>query len=93
MEKWEYRTMFLCADIENPGARECIQEVRPSWQDPPKYTPETMMPQLNKIGERGWELVHMEPVSIDKDGRIQFASEYGLSTRCYFCVFKRRKEE
>ena len=93
MEKWEYFTTFLCANIEEPGVREYIQKRWPNWKNLDKYTPETMLPVLNTFGEAGWELLHIEPVALSKDSKVIFAGEIEVSTNWYFCVFKRRKEE
>jgi len=91
MEQWEYLTEFLHANIENPGAEESIQRRWPNWK-PPKYTPETMIPELNTLGEQGWELVHMQPVAgIGSNGDVHFQGETYKWSNVYFCVFKRRK--
>jgi len=92
-EKWEYLTKFVWASIENQGAREYIQG---AWSDsqPAKYSPETMIPELNAHGDRGWELVHMEPVgAVGKNRDVGFvAGEVSPRwSNVYFCVFKRRK--
>jgi hypothetical protein len=97
MEQWEYWTGFLWANIENKGARELIKQRWPDW-NPPKFAPQTLIPDLNAFGEEGWELVHMEPVRVVGDNNdILFASggEVGLRnwSHVYLCVFKRRKQE
>jgi len=49
------------------------------------------MPELNKLGEEGWELVHMEPVAkVGNKGDVLIGPNYRWSN-IYFCVFKRRK--
>jgi len=90
MEKWEYWTGFLWADIENEGAKELIKKIWTDWREPPRNAPQTMIPQLNNFGEAGWELVHMEPVRrVGRiDYRVYFSGEEGSNV--YFCVFKRR---
>jgi len=98
MEKWEYWTGFLWAHIENEGAKELIKKSWPNWKNPPKYAPQTMIPQLNNFGEAGWELVHMEPVRrVGQNYDVYFSSGGGLAeinwSNAYFCVFKRRKQE
>ncbi len=92
-ETWEYLTQFIWASIENQGAREYLQQTRPDWQ-PAKYSPETMIPALNRLGHEGWELVHMEPVgAIGKNYDVGFIAGEGIPrwSNAYFCVFKRRK--
>jgi hypothetical protein len=92
MEKWEYLTRFVQADIKNPGVKEFFQQYRPNWKNPPQYTPETMMPELDELGNQGWELVHMEPVArAGKKGDVLFTGGSGEWSNTYFCVFKRRK--
>ena len=90
MEQWEYWTTFLWAHIDNRGARELLKSRYPDW-NPAKYTPETMVPDLNALGAKGWELVHMEPVAIARNYDVAFGRETGTSSNVYFCVFKRRK--
>ena len=97
MEKWEYWTGFLWADIENEGAEELLKKmkIRKGLRDLPRCAPQTMIPQLNNFGEAGWELVHMEPVRrIGQNYDVYFSSGGGLGetnwSNVYFCVFKRR---
>jgi hypothetical protein len=92
-EKWEYLTKFMWASIENEGAREYIQGAWPGWQ-PAKYSPETMIPELNAYGNEGWELVHMEPVGgAGKNRDVGFIAGEAIPrwSNVYFCVFKRKK--
>jgi hypothetical protein len=92
-EKWEYLTRFLWAHIENERAQAYIQHTWPDWQ-PAKYSPETMIPELNDYGQKGWELVHMQPVgAVGKNGDVGFIAGEGIPrwSSVYFCVFKRRK--
>ncbi len=89
-EQWQYMTTFVHADIENQGVREFLKQTWPNWAKPPKYTPETMIPELDAWGRDGWELVEMEPVGRMGD---QGDASYGDGgwTHAHFCVFKRRK--
>jgi hypothetical protein len=92
-EKWEYLAKFMWASIENKGAREYIQGAWPGWQ-PAKYSPETMIPELNAYGNEGWELVHMEPVGgAGKNRDVGFIAGEAIPrwSNVYFCVFKRKK--
>lgn len=90
MEKWEYCTEFMWADVESEGVREYFKATYPSWKKQPRYTPHSMEQRLDQLGERGWELVHMQPVKISDDHRVMFGD--GISN-IYFCVLKRRKPE
>lgn len=95
-ERWEYLTKFCTAHIDNDGAKEYLAEAFPDWNKPPKYTPETMIPELDDLGADGWELVHMQPVPSvgdNADVGYQGASDNTWWSNTYFCVFKRRVED
>jgi hypothetical protein len=95
MEKWEYMTEFVYASIEISGVREFMRQRWPNWQNPPKFTPETMILRLNKLGTEGWELMHVEPVAkVGNNGDVGFVTGEGATywSNAYFCVFKRRME-
>ena len=87
MERWEYFTTFIEAQMEQIDP---VEMVIPQGEHP-KYSPYALMPELNRLGDKGWELVHMQPVII---GRNHDVLLHDNSTRywtsCYFCVFKRR---
>jgi hypothetical protein len=95
MEQWEYWTGFLWANATDDETRQYLKNRWPNWQ-PPKYAPQAMIPELNALGEKGWELVHMEPVrNVGKNHDILYSS--GGETvqkdwsNVYFCVLKRKK--
>jgi hypothetical protein len=90
MEKWEYLTRFLYADARSKEIKEYIKD-RFEVKKPPRFTPEAMIPELDALGEDGWELVHMEPVAgVGGKGDVRF--EGGSSwSNVYFGVFKRMK--
>jgi hypothetical protein len=91
MERWEYLTKFIQANAKAEGSKAFLKQYRPNWKNPPPYTPEAMMPELDSLGDQGWELVHMEPVArVGKKGDIRFGGG-GEWSNAYFCVFKRRK--
>ena len=90
MEKWEYLSKFIQADAKSNEAKAFLKQYRPNWKKPPQYTPEAMMPELDSLGDQGWELVHMEPVAkVGKKGDVYNGT--GEWSNSYFCVFKRRK--
>jgi len=94
LEKWEYFCTFVKAHIDNEWAREYIKEQLPSWSNIPKFSPATMNPYLNSLGDDGWELVHMQPVGLWEDeGAVQItgSGSVGTWTNTYFCVFKRKR--
>lgn len=91
MVRWEYLTRFMWASIENEEAPEYIRKMWPDWE-PAKYSPETMIPELDSLGSKGWELVHMQPVgAVGKNRDVGFTAGEGLPrwSNAYFCVFKR----
>jgi hypothetical protein len=49
------------------------------------------MPELNRLGAKGWELVHMEPAYVGNNEDILLHEGGGSRrwTNKYFCVFKR----
>ena len=93
-ETWEYMTQFISANIDHDSARKYLTETWPEWKNPPKFTPETMVPILNNWGKAGWELIHLEPVpEVGNNGDIKFPGDLGIWSHVYFCVFKRRLYE
>ena len=88
-EKWEYLTTFVEARVKGKDIRNYIKENFD--KKPRKHSPEAMIPDLNKLGAEGWELINMEPVA-DIGGKedILITGEGRKWTALYFCVFKRR---
>ena len=92
-EKWEYLTRFLFASADNDGSMEHYLRNWPG-EKPKKYAPETMIPELNELGSRGWELVHMQPIGgVGKNRDVGFVAGEAIPkwSNSYFCVFKRSK--
>ena len=91
-EIWEYTSVFVHANMDNDGAKEYIKNRWPQWTGLQKYSPETIIPELDTFGRDGWELVSMEPVVVGVNHDIAFLA--GAPTRwsnIYFCAFKRKK--
>ena len=86
MERWEYTTTILAADINTDDVRATIDDLL-RGRRPPKPTPETLIPLLNAFGEDGWELVSLEPIVAVDDHPVIASSGKNL----YLTVFKRRK--
>lgn len=89
MEQWEYLTQFLTANAKTREARAFIKQR--FGKDARAHSPESLIPQLDKLGAEGWELVHMEPIAKvggKEDVRVNAANDWSST---YFCVFKRRK--
>ena len=87
MQQWEYLTLFLEADKR--GADSLTYSIES--KELASYSPELMMPELNRLGAKGWELVHMEPVIIGKNHDVLVQEGGGMPrwAKNYFCVFKR----
>lgn len=89
MDRWEYMTIRLNIPREKReegdttyltvtrGAEEYVNE-KLGLADPEGayFNPVFLVPELDKYGREGWELVHMQP---DPEGGEP-----------YFCAFKRR---
>jgi hypothetical protein len=94
MEKWEYLTEFIEADIDAEGVRKALEKKLPDLTktELPRHAPQAAIPRLDQLGEQGWELVHMEPVYAQKNADVLIsAGAVGYWTHLYFCVFKRPK--
>jgi hypothetical protein len=90
MEQWEYLSRILEADTRNAETTSYLSELE--GNEMPIYSPEAMMPELNRLGAKGWELVHMEPAYVGSNNDILMHEGGGSRrwTNKYFCVFKRR---
>ena len=89
MAQWEYLTLFLEAKVRKEDADNLKK--RFDKKRLPKFTPESMIPELDQLGAAGWELVHMEPVAkVGGNGDVLFQGAPRWSHQ-YFCVFKRPK--
>ena len=88
MDRWEYYTTLLEADLERAIATD-IDGIPPG--EHPKYTPYALIPELNDLGAKGWELVHMEPVSPGRNHDVVKPDASSARwARHYFCAFKRK---
>lgn len=90
MEQWEYMPTYIEANATKKDIKQFLKD-KFGKKRPPRYMVESLMPELNRLGAEGWELVHMEPVSkLGSKGDVLFGAGYRWSN-VYFCVFKRRK--
>lgn len=88
MDQWEYISTFLTAEAKEKNLKEWIETHFDKKAR--RFSPEAMIPNLNKFGADGWELMHIEPVSkVGRNEKVQ-DDPYAWSNT-YFCVFKRRK--
>ena len=87
MEQWEYHTVMLEARMGRVASGE--RGVPPG--NHPRNSPYALIPELNKLGEQGWELVSAHPVKAGQNHDFMITAnnsrEWGYH---YFCVFKRR---
>jgi hypothetical protein len=88
IDRWEYFTTFLEAQMEQVD-KLGVAMIPPG--DHPKFSPYALLPELNRLGDKGWELVHIEPVIVGKNHDVMAQPNNMTSwTNTYFCVFKRR---
>ncbi|MAT99890.1 MAG: hypothetical protein CL608_22340 [Anaerolineaceae bacterium] len=87
MEQWEYLTLFLEANKQEADSMAYTIET----EELAAYSPQLLMPELNRLGAKGWELVHMEPAFVGNNEDILMHEGGGSRrwTNKYFCVFKR----
>lgn len=89
MTQWEYLTRILDTEIDKEES-EKLQR-RFNVKKMPRFAAENMIPELDSLGQAGWELVHMEPVpKVGGKGDLLFGAGPRWS-HSYFCVFKRPK--
>ncbi len=93
MEKWEYMPTFIQAEARSKEIKEFLQAKMPDQKRFPRYMAEAMIPELNRLGADGWEMVHMEPVAAVGSKGDVYVSGDGEWSHVYFCVFKRRVQE
>ena len=87
MQTWEYLSLFLEATQQGSEAMAYSLES----EQLAAYSPKLLMPELNRLGAKGWELVHMEPAYVGNNEDILMHEGGGSRrwTNKYFCVFKR----
>ncbi len=52
MQRWEYQTRFIWAHIDTKGVKEYLHQKWSNWK-PHKFSPETMIPDINALGREG----------------------------------------
>ena len=88
LEQWEYYTTFIEAQM---ATADVSHETMIPAGNHPKFSPYATMPELNRLGEKGWELVTMQPVIIGKNHDVMVhPNNITVWASSYFCVFKRR---
>ncbi len=92
MDKWEYKTSILQANIEEKGVNEYLSKRYPD-RHIDKFSPAAMEMYLNKLGEAGWEIIHIQPIAGVGDNGDIYWHDAPKYSNAYFCTFKRRKSE
>jgi hypothetical protein len=88
MDRWEYFTTFLEAQMERV---DMAGEAMIPPGEHPRFSPYALLPELNRLGDKGWELVHMEPVIVGRNHDVMVQpNNMTYWTNTYFCVFKRQ---
>lgn len=91
--RYEYLSVFVQAEAER--VMDFLLDYRDWKNGVPRNTPESLMPQLNALGEDGWDLMHIQPVVVGKNADVALFDSNNTTrnwTSSYFCVFKREKE-
>ncbi len=88
MQRWEYYSTFLRAEAQSET--EFLEQLRDWKEGIPQHTPEALIPRLNALGDEGWEMLQILPVSMGSKGDVINANVW---THVYFCAFKRPKPE
>lgn len=84
--QWEHHIEYIIADARDAQMKDFLATYYPG-EKMPRYAAQASLQRLNALGAQGWELVHMEPVWVQKDGSLMVATNPGTNT--YFCVFRR----
>ncbi len=88
-ERWEYHIEYISARAERD--QEFLKRFYPPGSAP-KYAVQSILPRLNLLGEKGWELVQVVPVVVGTDGNVMISDgESRQWANVYMCAFKRRK--
>lgn len=89
-EAWEHLIVTLEAD-----AHKHADYLRSRWPNRtfPVFAPQALIPELDEISKKGWELVALQPVIMGDNGDMHVIGNGGIAgnwTRRYLCTFKRR---
>ncbi len=89
MQRWEYLTQILEANVDEAVQR--MEMSREEAEGLARYAPEALMPDLNRLGDKGWELIHFEPVIVGSNSDLLILEGGGMRrwSNRYLCVFKR----
>ena len=87
MQQWEYYSTLIEALMEEIDIQ---HEPTIPVDNHPKYSPYALIPELNALGEKGWELISMMPVKPGRNHDVVLPGAGELAwARHYLCVFKR----
>ncbi len=89
LEQWEYFTTFIEAEMSQIDVES--EAMIPPDEKHPKFSPYALLPELNRLGQKGWELMSMQPVIAGKNHDISVhPNDIKYWSHTYLCVFKRR---
>jgi hypothetical protein len=93
-EKWEYLSIWLNAAAS--AADSAYLQTHFPGVHQADYSPMALIPELNRYGAEGWELVSVQPHVRGKNDDVMAPAGQPLTmsgtawTHSYLCVFKRR---
>jgi len=92
-EQWEHLVVTMFADAK--AQEEFLRRTWPGEKFGP-WSPQALIPLLDRFGDEGWELVSLVPVFMGKKGDMLVTAEGPVGvqriwTNQYLCAFKRRK--
>ena len=88
--QWEHHIEYIVADARDAQTKDFLATCYPG-QKVPLYAVQAILPRINALGTQGWELVHLEPVEVGRNGDIRMGGETSHWTYTYLCAFKRLK--
>jgi hypothetical protein len=86
--RWEYHMEYIRTSTSDQQTKDYLSTYYPR-RGFPKYAAQAALKRLDELGQQGWELVHMEPVDLGRNGDVRIGGEQVYWTNIYFCVFKR----
>jgi len=90
-ERWEYHTAIPHAEVDRPGVREYLERRR-AVGELVRHTPLVLIPEPDKLGAAGWELVSIQPVLAgdNEDVFIGSRGQTGGWRNASRCALRRR---
>ncbi len=93
--KWKYWSTVLEADAKKQADFfKTLTSNNPTKPDPAAFQPEALIPELDEMGKKGWELVSIQPVILGRNADVFNYAGFTITglqrgwTNIYLCVFK-----